>query len=178
MSRVGKKAIPVPAGVQVKIDSGKIEIQGPKGKLESAFFPGLEYSLEDGYIKIGCPREDKQHQSLHGLSRTLVANMVKGVTDGFEKVLDIVGVGYRANVEGKDLVLQLGYTHHIRYPIPEGIKIEVDKQVRVVVRGSDKQLVGQVAANIRGFRPPEPYKGKGVKYSNEVIKRKVGKAGA
>ncbi len=178
MSRVGKKIIPIPQGVKVTIDSGRINVRGPKGELEIAFFPGLEYSSDDKQVKIDCPHNDKQHHSLHGLSRTLVANMVKGVTDGFEKVLDIVGVGYRANVEGKDLVLQLGYTHHIKYPIPEGIKIEVEKQVRVVVRGSDKQLVGQVAANIRGFRPPEPYKGKGVKYADEVIKRKVGKAGA
>ena len=178
MSRVGKKPITVPTGVQVKIEQNKISVQGPKGKLENIFSPDLEYSLKDGLVSVICPSADKRHRSLYGLTRTMIANMIKGVTDGFERVLDIVGVGYRANVEGKDLVLQLGYTHPIRFPIPEGIKIEVDKQVRINVRGSDKQLVGQVAANIREYRVPEPYKGKGVKYTDEVIKRKVGKAGA
>jgi large subunit ribosomal protein L6 len=178
MSRVGKKPIPVPEGVQVNIDQNHVMVKGAKGQLEWDFNPELKVMLDDGHIKVECPIEQKMYRALHGLTRTLISNMVTGVTQGFEKKLEIVGVGYRANVEGKTLILQLGFSHPVRFPIPDGIQIEVEKQTLVSIKGIDKQQVGQVAANIRAFRPPEPYKGKGIKYADEVIRRKAGKSGA
>ncbi len=178
MSRVGKQIIAVPAGVGIQIDQNLIKVKGPKGELEWEFNPGMKVSTGDGQIKVERPDDQKISRSLHGLTSTLIYNMVTGVTQGFKKDLEIVGVGYRANVEGDKLVLQLGFSHPVNFPIPKGINIEVEKQTKVSISGIDKQQVGQVAANIRSIRPPEPYKGKGVKYADEVIRRKTGKSGA
>lgn len=178
MSRVGKQPIDVPDGVQVSVTQNHIKVQGAKGQLEWDFHPEMKVIVADGQIKVERPSDQKMHRSLHGLTRTLVYNMVTGVTKGFKREMDIIGVGYRANVEGKDLVFQLGFSHPVRFPIPDGIEIDVEKQTRINIQGINKQQVGQVAANIRSIRPPEPYKGKGVKYSDEVIKRKAGKSGA
>jgi len=177
MSRVGKRPIPVPDAVQVSIEGNRIKVKGPKGELKYEFHPRLEVKVEDGAIVVRRPNDEKLLRSLHGLTRTLIANMVTGVTEGFQKSLEIVGVGYRANVSGRELELSLGYSHPVIFRIPEGIEITVDRQTRIDVKGIDKQLVGQVAANIRALRPPEPYKGKGIKYVDEVIHRKAGKAG-
>ena len=178
MSRVGKQPIAVPDGVQVSVVQNHIQIKGPKGQLEWDFHPEMQVTLDKGQIMVGRPDDQKLHRALHGLTRTLVCNMVTGVTQGFTKALEIVGVGYRANVEGHNLGLQLGFSHPVRFPIPQGIQIEVEKQTKIYVKGIDKQQVGQIAANIRALRPPEPYKGKGIKYADETIKRKAGKSGA
>ncbi len=178
MSRVGKQPIAVPAGVDVQLTRNLIKVKGPKGELEWEFHPELTVSAGDGQIKVLRPNDQKVYRALHGLTRSLISNMVTGVTSGFKKDLEIVGVGYRANVEGSKLVLQLGFSHPVHFPIPAGISIEVEKQTKVSISGIDKQQVGQVAANIRSVRPPEPYKGKGVKYADEIIKRKAGKSGA
>lgn len=179
MSRVGKQPISVPSGVEVKIgENNQVKVKGPKGLLEQAFHPDMLLKMEDSKITVFPPNEQQFYRALHGLTRSLISNMVEGVTKGFQKILEINGVGYRANVEGKKLNLQLGYSHPIAYAIPDGINITVDRQTVIKIDGIDKQLVGQVAANIREFRPPEPYKGKGIKYADEVIRRKAGKAGA
>ena len=177
MSRIGKKPIPIPAGVTVKVGPDAVEVQGPKGKLRQALPPGIVFSTEDGALVARLQREDNELRKFHGLARSLVANAVSGVAEGFKKELDIVGVGFRAEVKGKEVVFQLGYSHPIRFPIPKGIDINVDgKTGHIIVTGLSKQQVGQTAAEIRGLREPDPYKGKGIKYSNEVIRRKAGKA--
>jgi large subunit ribosomal protein L6 len=178
MSRVGKKPILVPKGVSVQLAQNHIKVQGAKGQLEWDINPELDVVYDDGWIKVKCAGEQKANRALHGLTRTLISNMISGVAQGFEKQLEIIGVGYRANVEGTDLVLQVGFSHQVRFPVPDGIKIEVEKQTQISIKGIDKQQVGQIAANIRAIKPPEPYKGKGIKYKHEVIKRKAGKTGA
>lgn len=176
MSRIGNKVIPVPSGVKVQIKDGNVEVQGPKGKMNVAVPRGIHFEQKDSTLV--AKRETEEHRALHGLARALVANAVTGVTQGFKKDLDIVGVGYRAEVKGKNVVLALGYSHPIEFPIPEGIQIAVEKQTHLVVSGADKNRVGQVAANLRGLRPPDPYKQKGVRITGERLKKKAGKAGA
>jgi len=176
MSRIGNKLIPVPSGVKVQIKDGAVEVQGPKGKMTVAVPRGISFEQKDGTLI--AKRETEDHRALHGLARALVANAVTGVTAGFKKELDIVGVGYRAEVKGKNVVLALGYSHPIEFPIPEGIQIAIDKQTHMTVSGADKNKVGQVAANLRRLRPPDPYKQKGVRITGERLKKKAGKAGA
>jgi len=176
MSRIGRKPIAVPAAVKVQIGLAAIEVQGPKGKLTVGVPRGIRFEQKDGTLT--ALRESDEHRALHGLARALVANAVRGVTEGFKKELDIVGVGYRAEVKGKNVVFALGYSHPIEFPIPEGIQIAVEKQTRVVVTGADRGRVGQTAANIRGLRPPDPYKQKGIRLVGERLKKKAGKAGA
>ncbi len=178
MSRIGKKPIPLPKGVTIKIAADAVEVQGPKGKMTQAIPPGIVFAQDNGTIVATLAREEAQLHKFHGLARSLVANAVTGVTDGFKKELDIVGVGYRAELKGKQVVFALGYSHPVVFDIPSGIDIAVDKQTHVVVTGVDRQLVGQVAANIRRMRQPDPYKQKGVRYTGEVLKKKVGKTGA
>jgi large subunit ribosomal protein L6 len=178
MSRVGKVPIPIPDKVQVNIKSDSVEVKGPKGSLSMKMPPRVQVSQEDGSIIVAPMGQEKNDNAFHGLGRALINNMVVGVSEGFQRVLEIVGVGYRANVEGKTLVLELGYSHPIRYPIPEGIEISVEKNTVVTVKGADKQKVGDVSADLRGFRPPEPYKGKGVRYQEEYVRRKEGKKNA
>ena len=178
MSRVGRKPIVLPSGVKVSISDTRLEVEGPKGKLHTPVPPGISFSMEDG--ELVCKRESdaRQQRAFHGLARALAGNAVKGVSEGFSRELDIVGVGYRAQVEGKKVVLALGFSHPVEYPIPEGINLSVDKNNRVTVSGIDRQQVGQVAAEIRKLRKPDPYKQKGIRYVGEVLKKKAGKAGA
>jgi large subunit ribosomal protein L6 len=178
MSRIGKKPIAIPSGVKVQISDAAVEVQGPKGKLRQAIPPGVKFAQEDGKLVARTIREDSELGKFHGLARSLVANAVAGVTDGFKKELDIVGVGYRAEVKGKQVQFALGYSHPIIYDIPVGIEVAVDKQTHVTVTGIDRQLVGQVAADIRRMRKPDPYKQKGVRYTGEQLKKKAGKTGA
>ncbi|MFN8059675.1 MAG: 50S ribosomal protein L6 [Vicinamibacterales bacterium] len=178
MSRIGKKPIPIPAGVKVSVAADAVEVQGPKGKLRQPLPPGIGFELKDATLTSKPVREDPSLGKFWGLGRSLVANAVKGVTEGFKKELDIVGVGYRAEVKGKQVVFALGYSHPIVLDIPAGIDITVDKQTHVTVLGIDRQLVGQVASDIRRMRKPDPYKQKGVRYTGEVLKKKVGKTGA
>jgi large subunit ribosomal protein L6 len=178
MSRIGKKPIPLPKGVTITIAADAVEVQGPKGKLRQPIPPGIVFAKEDSTVVARLAREDASLKKFHGLARSLVANAVAGVTDGFKKELDIVGVGYRAELKGKQVHFALGYSHPILFDIPNGIDVTVDKQTHVVVTGVDRQLVGQVAANIRRLRKPDPYKQKGVRYTGEVLKKKVGKTGA
>jgi large subunit ribosomal protein L6 len=178
MSRVGRKPIPIPSGVKVQLGEGSLEVQGPKGKLTTPVPPGIRFTLEDGTLNCARDKEGRQERAFHGLARALAQNAVTGVSAGFSKELDIVGVGYRANVDGRKIVLSLGFSHPVEYAIPEGIEIKVDKQTHLVVSGIDRQKVGQVAAEIRRFRKPDPYKQKGVRYTGEVLKKKAGKAGA
>ncbi|MCI8349914.1 MAG: 50S ribosomal protein L6 [Oscillospiraceae bacterium] len=177
MSRIGRKPIPVPAGVDVSIADHKVTVKGPKGSLECAYHRDMDVKLEGGEILVQRPDDEKLHKSLHGLTRTLIANMVEGVTKEFQKELEINGVGYRAAKQGKDLVMNLGYSHQVIIPEVPGITIDVPAPNRVIVHGPDKKQVGQFAAEIREKRPPEPYKGKGIKYVDEVIIRKEGKTG-
>jgi large subunit ribosomal protein L6 len=178
MSRIGKKPIPIPKGVTVKVGADAVEVQGPKGKLRQPLPPGIVFAQDDGALVASLAREDAELRKFHGLARSLVANAVTGVTDGFKKELDIVGVGYRAELKGKQVHFALGYSHPVIFDIPAGIDIAVDKQTHITVTGVDRQLVGQVAANIRRMRKPDPYKQKGVRYTGEVLKKKVGKTGA
>jgi large subunit ribosomal protein L6 len=178
MSRIGKKPIALPKGVTVKIAADAVEVQGPKGKLRQPIPPGIVFAQEDGGVVARLERDEDSLRKFHGLARSLVANAVTGVTDGFKKELDIVGVGYRAELKGKQVVFALGYSHPVVFDIPTGIDIAVDKQTHITVTGVDRQLVGQVAANIRRMRKPDPYKQKGVRYTGEVLKKKVGKTGA
>jgi large subunit ribosomal protein L6 len=166
----------VPSGVDVKLDGAHLVVKGPKGQLELDVHPEMQVSVDDGQLTVARPSDKKEHRALHGLTRALINNMVTGVTEGFERSLEIVGVGYRAEMKGKGLTLSLGFSHTIDYPAPEGIEFEVPQPTNIVVRGIDKQKVGQVAAEIRAFRPPEPYKGKGVRYAGEHVRRKAGKA--
>lgn len=177
MSRIGKSPIPVPNGVTVTINGEDVKVKGPKGELQRKLRPEITIKQEDGKLVVGRTSDDRFVRSLHGLSRTLVANMVKGVTEGFSRNLEIVGVGYRAAVEGKKLVMQLGYSHPIEIVPPPGVDIAVDKKATTItITGVDKQVLGDLASDIRGRRPPEVYKGKGIKYQGEVIRRKAGKA--
>ena len=178
MSRIGKKPIQVPKGVTVKIAPDAVEVQGPKGKLRQAVPPGIVFAQEDGSLVAKLEREDTSLRKFHGLARSLVANAVTGVSEGFKKELDIVGIGYRAEVAGQQLTLALGYSHPVVLPIPDGIGIAVTNQTHLVVSGIDRQVVGQVAADIRSLRKPDPYKQKGIRYTGEVLKKKVGKTGA
>ena len=178
MSRIGKMPITVPAGVDFKLDGTKVTVKGPNGTLSRELHKDMIVKYEGGVVTVERPSDDKAHRSLHGLTRTLVANMVTGVTEGYTKTLEINGVGYRAAMQGKSLNLTLGYSHPVIMEPVEGITIEVPQPNTIVVKGADKQLVGHVAAKIREKRPPEPYKGKGIKYSDEVIRRKEGKTGA
>lgn len=177
MSRIGKKPVAVPAGVEVKIDGSTVTVKGPKGTLTNTFNPEIIIKQEGAEIIVERPSEDKMHKSLHGLTRTLIHNMVEGVTNGFSKSLEIEGVGYRAAKQGKNLVMNLGYSHQVIIPEIDGITIDVPNATSIVVNGIDKQVVGQFAAEIREKRPPEPYKGKGIRYAGERIIRKEGKAG-
>lgn len=176
MSRIGNKIISLPSGVKVQIKPTAVEVQGPKGKMTVAVPRGVSFEQRDSTLV--AKRENDEFRALHGLARALVSNAVTGVTAGFKKDLDIVGVGYRAEVKGKNVVLALGYSHPIEFPIPEGIQIAVDKQTHMTVTGADKGQVGQVAANLRALRPPDPYKQKGIRISGERLKKKAGKAGA
>jgi large subunit ribosomal protein L6 len=178
MSRIGKKPIPIPKGVSVTIAPDAVEVQGPKGKLRQPLPPGILFAQEDGSLVAKRQREDEELGKFHGLARSLVANAVAGVTEGFKKELDIVGIGYRAELKGKQVHFALGYSHPIVFDIPAGIDIAIEKQTHITVTGPDRQLVGQVAANIRRMRKPDPYKQKGVRYTGEVLKKKVGKTGA
>ncbi|MBM2839490.1 MAG: ribosomal protein [Bacteroidetes bacterium] len=178
MSRIGRKPIPITAGVKIQKTDHSMKVVGPKGELTATVHPAIGFEIKDNQVFITRSSDEKEHRSLHGLWRALVANMVKGVVDGYARKLELVGVGYRAEMKGKKLQLQLGFSHPILFAPPEGIKIEAPSQTNITVSGIDKQLVGQVAAKLRSFRPPEPYKGKGVKYEGEYIRRKAGKAAA
>jgi large subunit ribosomal protein L6 len=175
MSRIGRKPVAVPEAVSVEIGTGTIAVKGPKGELSQAFSQDMAVAQEDGTIVVTRPTDRGPHRALHGLTRSLIANMVEGVTDGFEKRLEIQGVGYRANLKGKNLELALGFSHPVSIAAPDGIEFEVPQPTEIIIRGIDKQLVGQVAADIRKRRPPEPYKGKGIRYKGEQVLRKVGK---
>jgi large subunit ribosomal protein L6 len=175
VSRIGKQPVPVPDGVEVDIEPERVSVKGPKGELAERKSREIEVKQEDGQIVVTRPTDRGEHRALHGLTRSLIANMVEGVTDGFERRLEIQGVGYRANLRGKNLEMSLGYSHPVSIEAPEGIEFEVPQPTEVVVRGIDKQLVGETAARIRKSRPPEPYKGKGVRYQGEHVARKVGK---
>jgi large subunit ribosomal protein L6 len=178
MSRIGKKPITIPKGVTVKVAGDAVEVQGPKGKLRQAFPAGIDFELADGHLVAKTSTDDPQLGKFHGLARSLVANAVTGVTEGYKKQLDIVGVGYRAELKGKQVIFALGYSHAVVFDIPNGIDVTIDKQTHITVTGVDRQLVGQVAANIRRLRKPDPYKQKGVRYTGEVLKKKAGKTGA
>jgi large subunit ribosomal protein L6 len=175
MSRIGRKAIPVPDGVTVDLSPGAVSVKGPKGELSQTVDRDMTIALDDGTLTVERPTDRGPHRALHGLTRSLLANMVEGVTDGYEKRLEIQGVGYRARLQGKALELSVGFSHPVAVQAPEGIEFEVPQQTEVVVRGIDKQLVGETAARIRRVRPPEPYKGKGIRYAGEHVRRKVGK---
>ena len=179
MSRIGKKPISIPQGVKVHVEGALVRAEGPKGKLAQPVPPGLSAAIENNHLVISRSGDDRRVRALHGLARALVANMVAGVKEGFERKLEIVGIGYRAQLQGRNIQLALGYSHPVIFPLPEGITAEIDKQDSITLRGADKALLGETAAKLRGLRKPDPYKGKGIKYAGEVIRRKVGKkAGA
>ena len=179
MSRIGRKPIPVPQGVKVAVDGAAVRVEGPKGKLSHSLPNGISVKAEPAQVTVSRSSDERNARALHGLTRSLIANMVHGVKDGFERKLEIVGIGYRCQLQGKSLQLALGYSHPVIFPLPDGIQAEVEKQVSITLRGADKALLGQTAALIRGLRKPDPYKGKGIKYADEYIRRKVGKkAGA
>jgi large subunit ribosomal protein L6 len=175
MSRIGKLPIDLPKGVEVKLDGAHLTVKGSKGELELDVNPEMKVSVDDGQIVVERPSDQSRHKALHGLTRSLIANMVEGVSTGFRKTLEIQGVGYRADMKGNSLNLQLGFSHPIDFEPPEGVSIQTPDQTTIVVEGPDKQAVGQVAAVIRGYRPPEPYKGKGIRYQGEHVRRKAGK---
>ena len=175
MSRIGKKPIPVPSGVEVDVRPGTVTVKGPKGTLSERISADMTVTVDDGTLSVARPTDRGEHRALHGLTRSLVANMVTGVTDGFEKRLEIQGVGYRAALRGQDLELLLGFSHPVSVKAPEGITFEVPQPTQIIVRGISKQRVGETAAQIRKWRPPEPYKGKGIRYADEYVQRKVGK---
>ena len=179
MSRIGKQPVVIPQGVKVQVDGLTVRAEGPKGKLSQPVPAGLTPRVADGTIVIDRSSEDRRVRALHGLARALVANMVTGVKDGFERKLEIVGIGYRAQMQGKSIQLALGYSHPVLFPLPDGVSAEIDKQVAITLRGPDKAVLGQTAAKLRALREPDPYKGKGIRYAGEVVRRKVGKkAGA
>jgi large subunit ribosomal protein L6 len=179
MSRIGKKPIAIPDGVKIQLDNGVVRAEGPKGKLAQTMPPGMTASVENKELLIKRGDDSRTARAIHGLTRSLVANMVTGVKNGFERKLEIVGIGYRAQMQGKNIQLALGYSHPVIFPLPEGITAEIERQVSLTLRGADKALLGETAAKLRALRKPDPYKGKGIKYADEVIRRKVGKkAGA
>ncbi len=177
MSRIGKKAIPLPKGVTVTVEGNTVKVKGPKGELQRTVHPELSIALENNELTVSRPSDETRHKALHGLTRTLVANMVEGTSTGFRKTLELVGVGYKAEARAYGLQLTLGYSHPIEYKAPKGIKLTAPIPTQILIDGPDKEMVGQVAAEIRSFRKPEPYKGKGIKYQGEQIRRKAGKAG-
>lgn len=177
MSRVGKKVIEIPAGVDIKIDGNTVTVKGPKGELTRTFNEEMTYKLEDNTLEVVRPSDSKAHKTIHGTTRALIANMVEGVSKGFEKNLELIGVGYRAQMQGKNLILNVGYSHPIEIVAEDGITLSVDKNTKVKVEGISKERVGAIASNIRATRPPEPYKGKGVRYEGEYVRRKEGKTG-
>jgi len=178
MSRIGKQPIPVPKGAKVKIEGDRFIAEGPKGKVSEPILPECPVEIEDGLVKVARVDDSVPVRAKHGLARSLLANAITGVTEGFSKQLEIVGVGYRGEVKGREVHLALGFSHPVVFAVPEGIQVEIDKSNKITVSGADRQAVGQVAAKLRGFRPPDPYKAKGIRYSDERIRRKVGKAGA
>lgn len=178
MSRIGRKAIALPKGVEVKIEGQHVTVKGAKGSLEMDVMPKISVALEDGQLHVSRECEDKACRAAHGMTRAMLNNMVEGVSTGFKKVLEIVGVGYRAQMSGKNLALSLGFSHPVEVVPPQGIEFACESPIKIIISGIDKQLVGQVASNVRGYRPPEPYKGKGIRYSGEYVIRKAGKAGA
>ena len=177
MSRIGKKPVPIPKGVTVTLDGSKISVKGPKGELSRSLPGAMKVSMKDNEVVVERPSEENEHKALHGLTRTLVANMIEGVTAGFSKQLEIIGVGYKAEQRPYGLQLSLGFSHVIEYRAPAGIKLTAPQPTQVNIEGANKEMVGQVAAEIRSYRPPEPYKGKGIKYAGEQVRRKAGKAG-
>lgn len=176
MSRIGVRPVLVPQNVKVNLTKDSVGIEGPKGKLQFPLYPRIQVAVEDNKVKVSRVGNTKHERALHGLTRAMIANMVKGVSDGFTKELEMIGVGYRAQLSGKKLVMQLGFSHPVEYIVPEGIILETPKPTQIVIKGIDKQKVGQAAANIRAFLPPEPYKGKGIRYAGEPVRRKAGKA--
>jgi large subunit ribosomal protein L6 len=177
MSRIGKEPVPVPSGVEVTLADGLLTVKGPKGTLTQQIHPDMTVTIDDGLVTVTRPDDEREHRALHGLVRSLIANMVVGVTDGYQRNLDIVGVGYRAQARGSQgLTIQVGYSHNVEVDAPAGVEFAVPTPTRIEIRGTDKQLVGQVAANIRAVRKPEPYKGKGIRYEGEIVRRKAGKA--
>ena len=176
MSRIGRQPVAIPKGVQVTAQNGSVKVKGPKGELTMDLVSGVSLALSETEAVVKLERDDRNASAVYGLTRAMLANLVKGVGQGFQKSLEIQGTGFRAALDGKKLVLQLGYSHPVEYPVPDGVQIKVDSPTKLTVSGADKQQVGQVAAHIRGFRPPEPYKGKGVRYEGEYIKRKAGKS--
>jgi large subunit ribosomal protein L6 len=177
MSRIGKHPVAVPNGVTVTIEGNTLKVKGPRGELTRTFHPDMKLTVKDGNVTVERPSEESKHKALHGLSRTLVSNMVEGVTKGYQKQLDIVGVGYKAEARPYGLQLALGFSHPVEYRAPEGIKLTAPIPTQILIDGANKEIVGQVAAELRSLRPPEPYKGKGIKYAGEQIRRKAGKAG-
>jgi large subunit ribosomal protein L6 len=177
MSRIGKKPIALPQGVKVDLKDGMVLVEGPKGSLSRPLLEGIQLDMAEGSLQVKRANDTKRVRSYHGLMRTLVANMVDGVSKGFEKKLEIVGIGYRSEMQGNSIVLYLGYSHPINFPLPSGISADIEKQTVVTIKGIDKELVGQVSAKIRDLRRPDPYKGKGVKYAGEVLRKKAGKTG-
>ncbi len=177
MSRIGRVPIQVPQGVQVDVKKNSVTVKGPKGSLSREFHPDMLIEQKDSQLVVSRPTDSRIHRSLHGLTRTLLANMVTGVTTGFTRRLEVAGVGYRAQQAGKDLVLQVGFSHPVQMEAPEGVTLTAESNNRIVVSGIDKEMVGQTAARLRGVKPPEPYKGKGIKYAEETVRRKVGKTG-
>jgi large subunit ribosomal protein L6 len=179
MSRIGRKPVSIPQGVKVNLDGAVIRAEGPKGKLSQPVPAGLSAKIENNQLVISRSGEDRKVRALHGLARALMFNMVTGVKDGFERKLEIVGIGYRAQLQGRVITLALGYSHPVLFPLPEGVTAEIDRQVSITLRGADKAVLGQTAAKLRALREPDPYKGKGIRYANEVVRKKVGKkAGA
>lgn len=177
MSRIGKKPIEIPAGVTVTVNNGNVTVKGPKGELSRTFNPEISISIEENVITVTRPSDIKEHRALHGTTRAVIANMVEGVSNGFVRNLELIGVGYRAQKQGKKLILNVGYSHPVEIEPEEGIEIEVPANTKISVKGADKERVGALAANIRGVRPPEPYKGKGIRYEGEFVRRKEGKTG-
>ncbi|MDR1472314.1 MAG: 50S ribosomal protein L6 [Synergistaceae bacterium] len=177
MSRIGRKPILLPKGVDVKIEGAEVTVEGARGTMAFGILPDISVALEDGRVLVSRANDEKNVRAAHGMTRAIISNMITGVSQGFEKALEIIGVGYRAQMQGKNLVLALGFSHPVEFAPPEGIELAVDGPTKVIVRGIDKQLVGQVAADIRSCRPPEPYKGKGIRYVGEYVIRKAGKAG-
>jgi large subunit ribosomal protein L6 len=178
MSRIGNKPVVIPSNVTITVDGNTVKVKGPKGELSQSFRPEVSVTVKDGQVAIERSGDEKSVKALHGLTRALIANMVQGVTGGYKKTLEIVGVGYKAEKKGKTLVLTVGYSHPVQYPEPAGITLSTQSPTVVVIEGTDKQKVGQVAAELRDVRPPEPYKGKGIRYQGEQVRRKAGKAGA
>ena len=176
MSRIGKLPVTIPAGVKVVVDPGAVKLEGPKGKLQAPIPLGVQVTVDGNVVQVARDNEERKVRALHGLTRKLIANMAQGVSQGFNRVLDINGVGYRAEVKGQDIHMTLGYSHPVVFPLPQGVTAAVERQIVITLSGADRQLLGETAAKIRSLRPPEPYKGKGIKYREEFIKRKAGKA--